>query len=210
MSDALDRATQAVTESDLAEMVLTREELPQELEGFQSARLGVLDNETMADNGFSGTTTGETRATGRITGYLSEFVNAEEANVIFSPQEGSNLVAATVVHLFHDKEEVSSWMNDRFLGEFKYFVGKDMGRGQQLLKADPMDFTGFADESVGLQTLQTAELGLVSSTVVDFRVGRLLGVAYVVATGDVQRRGLVSEMGVQLERKMVKVSLDAG
>lgn len=180
MSEALYRATQAVTEAHLADMVLTSEELPAALRGFQLVRDGILENETMADHGFPGTTTEETRLTGRINGYLSEFIAAEHTGGPLPPQDGSDLIAATVVHLFHDQEEVSRWMTNKFLGEFKYFVGRDLGSGQQLLKADPLEFEGLSDESVGLRTLQTTEFGLVSSTVSDFRVGRLLGVAYLV------------------------------
>ena len=101
-------------------------------------------------------------------------------------------------------------MTNKFLGEFTYFVGRDLGRGQELLKADPLEFEGLSDESVGLRTLQTTEFGLVSSTVADFRVGRLLGVAYMVTAGDVERRLLVNELGIHLERKMVRVLLGAG
>ena len=100
-------------------------------------------------------------------------------------------------------------MKERFLGEFQRFAGKDLGDGQQLIRAEQIQFDGFADEAVGLRVLQTIPAGLVSSTIVDFRVGRLLGVAYLVALGDVERKELVTRIGMELERRTVKVLLGA-
>ncbi len=187
-------------------MVLDREELPRELQHFHPTRDGVLDNEDMAAHGFPGTTTGETRATGRITGYLREFALQDESGVL---EPGSNLIAATVVHLFEDMEQVSRWMSQKFLGEFQWFVGKELDSGQQLLRADPVQFDGFQDEAVGLRTLQTTHSGPVSSTIVDFRLGRILGVGYLGAMGDVESQQLVSQIGVGLEQKIVRVLLGA-
>jgi hypothetical protein len=47
----------------------------------------------------------------------------------------------------------------------------------------------------------------VSSTVVDFRVGRLLGVVYIAAFGNCERRAIVERLGQMLERKIVRVVL---
>ena len=206
MPEALDSATQAAGEEDLVSMVLVREDLPDELRGFQLAREGVLDNETMAAQGFPGSTTGETRATGRLTGYIREFVSPADVAVL---QPGSSVMAATVLHIFQHKDEVSRWMKEKFLGEFQRFAGKDLGKGQELIRAEPVQFDGFSDEAVGLRALQTTPAGLVSSTIVDFRVGRLLGVAYLVALGDVEQRELVTRMGMELERRTVRVLLGA-
>ena len=191
MSDALEAATRAIRGEDLPYMAIPAEELPGVLTGFQEWRHGELDNETMA-------------ATGRITGYLREFVTPLNAGLGLPELD---LMAATVVHLFNDSDQVSRWMRDRFLGEFKSFVGKELGHDQKLISADEVTVDGFSDESVGLHTSQMTESGLISSTVVDFRVGRLLGVAYMVATGDVKRLEPVTEMGLALERRMVRVVL---
>ncbi len=204
MPEALDRATQHVVPEDLSGMVLDKEELPDELQGFEIGREGVLDNETMAAQGFPGSTTGETRATGRITGYLREFYDPVEPG----PEDtGANIIGATVVHLFENEEAVWGWMKEKFLGEFQRFVGKELENQQQLVSADELQFDGFSDRVVGLRTLQTSQFGPVSSTIVDFRVGRLLGVTYLVAVGDVPREHLVGEMGRKLERKIVSVVL---
>ena len=204
LAEAMYRATQGVVEEDLAGMALLREELPGKLSDFELAREEMLDNGSMAAQGFPGSTTGEIASTGRITGYLREFVRAD---LPAATEGGADIISATVVHLFGDPQQVSRWMAERFLREFRQFVGKELGNEQHLLSADPLAFDGFSDEAVGLRTLQTSHLGLVSSTVVDFRMGRLLGVAYLVSQGDVERQGLVRQMGLKLERRMVRVLL---
>ena len=74
MSKALARTTQMLTTSDLPRMVLGPRDLPSALRGFLLAREGPLDNETMAQQGFPGSTAERFRAIGRITGYMREFV----------------------------------------------------------------------------------------------------------------------------------------
>jgi hypothetical protein len=71
-----------------------------------------------------------------------------------------------------------------------------------------LEFQGFADEVAGLRVLQSSPIGPISSTVVDFRVGRILGVAYVVTLGNHARRELVERLGHALERKIVRVVLE--
>ena len=204
MSGALYRASQSIIEGDLSSMVLARAELPHELRELQPSRDGPLDNEAMAEQGLPGTTAADIITAGRITGYIREFVIQARPSTI---QAGSDVAAATISHLFHDNLEVSLWMTEKFLGESRGAVGQDPGQGQKLTSVDQLEFDGFSDETVGLHTLQTTPAGLVSSTVVDFRVGRLLGVAYLVSLGDVERKQIVQQLGLELERKMVKVLL---
>ena len=67
---------------------------------------------------------------------------------------------------------------------------------------------GFADQAVGLRVLQSSEPGPVSSTIIDFRVGRLLGVAYVATLGNCERLALVEQLAHTLERRFVQVALE--
>jgi hypothetical protein len=185
-------------------MVLAKAELPEDLQQYLLAKEGILDNEAMAEHSFSGTMTEGINASGRITGYVREFATPLQ---VVALEAGSNMMAATVAHLFQEIPQVSQWINERFLGEFQRAVGQEVQPDQKFLAADRLDFEGFFDEAVGVRTLQTTPAGTISSTIVDFRLGRLLGVAYVVAMGDVERRELVQKMGIELERKMVKVLL---
>jgi hypothetical protein len=68
-------------------------------------------------------------------------------------------------------------------------------------------FAGFVDEVAGLRVLQSTEDGPVSSTVIDFRVGRILGVAYVASMGNCERYELVERLGHGLERKIINAIL---
>ena len=200
---AIDRASYRVTESDLELMVLDKRELPQEFQGHQMMRDGVLTNETMAEQGFADNTAQRFRQVGRVNGYMREF----GPTLSIAVQDGSNVVAATVAHLFDDPESVHNWMHDVFLKDFEDNVGESLSEGQQLVSVERIEPAGLFDEAVGLKVLQGGSPGLFSSTVVDFRVGRLLGVAFVGTVGDHLRLELASQLAVSLEKRMVRVVL---
>ena len=62
--------------------------------------------------------------------------------------------------------------------------------------------------SIGIPwMLQGGGGGLISSTVVDFRVGRLLGVVFIGAVGAHERLDQVQQLGQTLEKRMVSVVL---
>ncbi|HEY5867196.1 MAG TPA: hypothetical protein VI542_16870 [Candidatus Tectomicrobia bacterium] len=206
MSEAVHRATQTITSSHLPRMVLEQRDLPVALRNFLPMRDNLLDNETMAQQGFPGSTAERFRALGRITGYLGEFAapvpEGEEIPV------GYDLLAATVVHLFEDPEGVSRWIDEIFVGEFCARVDQELHPGQRLLTVERLTTRGFADQAVGLRVLQSSEPGPVSSTIIDFRVGRLLGVAYVATLGNCERLELVEQLAHTLERRFVQVALE--
>jgi hypothetical protein len=206
MSEALIRATQAIGEATLPRMVLYRSELPPAWRDFVPARTGVLDNDSMAQQGFPGSSAERFRGIGRLTGYLQEFVAPEPEGDDFPL--GYDLAVATVVHLFEDAQDVLRWMQEVFLGDFEAHVDQDIQPDQRLLMVQRLTFHGFADEVAGLRVLQSSPLGPISSTVVDFRIGRLLGVAYVATLGNYQRQELVTRLGRALEQKIVRTVLE--
>lgn len=206
MSEALHRATQTVTIDDLPRMVLRQRDLPPALRPFLSVRETALDNATMAAQGFPGSSAERYRAVGRLTGYVGEFAApAPEGDTI---PMGYDLVAATVVHLFDTPDGVTRWIDEIFVGEFCARVDQELSPGQRLLTVERLAPQGFADEAVGLRVLQSSEQGPVSSTIIDFRVGRLLGVAYVATLGNYGRLELVEELAHALERRFVQVALE--
>ncbi len=186
-------------------MVLQKHQLPEEFREFQVLRERVLDNEMLAEHGFPGSTASEFERMGRITGYVREFASSQAGQQPLP--EGTSLVVATVAHLFHDHAAVSQWMSEVFVKQFEENVGKPMGNGQQLVAAERLEVAGFHDEAVGILAVQQGPGGLLSSTVVDFRVGRILGVAYMVTSGRANRLDLVSQVGIELERQIVRVIL---
>ncbi len=205
MSEALNRATRSITEADLPRMVLEVRELPAEFQGFHPTHEGVLDNATMAEQGFLGSRAEHFTAIGRLTGYVQEFSAPLPRGEPIAV--GSDLAVATVAHLFEDAAGVSRWMQEIFLGQFEANVGQEIHPGQHLLMVERLAFQGFSDEVVGLRVLQSGPQGPVSSTVVDFRIGRLLGVVYIATFGNYERRAVVERLGHMLERKIVRVVL---
>ena len=200
---AMDRASYSVTEGDLESMVLENKELPEEFQAHQMMREGELDNETMAEQGFADSTAQRFRQIGRVNGYMREFGPTFSMAVL----DGTNVVAATVAHLFNDPESVHNWMHDVFLKDFEERVGEGLSEGQQLVSVERLEPAGLFDEAVALKVLQGGSPGLFSSTVVDFRVGRLLGVAFVGTVGDHLRLDLASQLALSLEKRMVRVVL---
>ena len=114
-----------------------------------------------------------------------------------------------MAHLFDNEEAVSLWMTEVFVKQFEDNVGKSMGADQDLVSVERVTTSGFHDEAVGLRAVQSGPEGLLSSTVIDFRVGRLLGVAFVVTLGDRERRALTEGLASDLERQMVQHTLSS-
>lgn len=205
MSEALNRATRSIREADLSRMVLDLAELPPEFQGFHPSRDGILDNATMAEQGFPGNSAESFAALGRMTGYVQEFAAPVPRGEVIPV--GYDIAAATAVHLFEEAQGVARWMQEIFLGQFEANAGGEIHPDQHLLMVERLPFRGFSDEVVGLRVLQSGPQGPVSSTVVDFRVGRLLGVVYIAAFGNCERQVIVERLGHALERKIVRVVL---
>ena len=147
---AMDRASYSVTEGDLESMVLEKKELPEEFQDHQMMREGELDNETMAEQGFADSTAQRFRQIGRVNGYMREFGPTFSMAVL----DGTNVVAATVAHLFNDPESVHNWMHDVFLKDFEERVGEGLSEGQQLVSVERLEPAGLFDEAVALKVLQ--------------------------------------------------------
>jgi len=202
-SSSIDRATYSIGESALDLMVLEKTEFPEMFQGHQVIREGSLDNETLAQNGFEGASAERFSQAGRVTGMMREL--GPTSNMGMS--DGFDFMAAAVVHLFDSPDSVHSWMHDIFLKDFEDHVGESVGQGHQLVSATRLEPQGFFDAAVGLKVLQGGVDGLISSTVVDFRVGRLLGVAFIGAVGDHDRLDQVVQLGRTLEKRIVSVVL---
>ena len=205
-SGALYRATESVIEEDLQWMTLDQEDMPPEFSSFRTLRQGPLDNLTMADQGLGERTAEDLRAIGRITGYLHELATTGNPEEVMP---GTDLAVATVAHLFDDGESVARWMSDVFLKEFEDSVGQETAPDYFIESANRFSPEGLVDESVGVHVYQSGLAGKASSTVVDFRLGRLLGVAYIITAGDVTKKSAAQVLARKLEEKMVRVLLGA-
>ena len=200
---SLDKATFHITEADLEFMVLEKSDLASEFSEHQVIREGALDNETMAEHGFANSSADRFRQAGRVTGFIREFGPPSS----MAAPDGFNFLASTVTHLFDVPDSVDGWMRNVFLKDFEDNVGESVGERHQLISIQRLEPSSFFDEAVALKVLQGGPSGLVSSTVIDFRVGRILGVAFVGTVGDHERLDLTTKLGLALERRIVRVVL---
>ena len=203
-TNSLHRATENIGVEDVEVMPLERDELPELFESFQPSRESELDNDTMALHGFPGSDAERFRSVGRIGGYMREFVAVGPPSFA---ADGMDFMAATVAHLFQTPDAVYKWMHDVFLKDFETNVGVELGRNQKLVGAERLEPAGFFDEAVALKALHQDGDRLISVTIVDFRVGRVLGVAFVGTLGDHVRLTEATELAVALERRIVSVAL---
>ena len=202
-TDAFRRATDAVEETDLERMLLEPADMPSEFARFVVAREGVLDNETMARNGFPGQTEESIEEAGRISGYLREMSRELEEE----PETGLIISAGMVAHLFRDAASVERWIDETFLTEFIGNAGRVLDNGHELLHAEEVPASGFHGRAAAVFAVHDMPVGVIGSTIVDFALGRLLGVAFVVALGSSERLASARDLGLRLERRFVSVAL---
>jgi len=207
MTNSIAQATYNITDQSLENMALDLNNLPDELSGFSPFRESVLDNKLMASHGFPGNTEDNYNAAGRMTGYLREFASP---SAIPKREDGQNIVAATVIHLFENEDSAASWMTNVFVKQFKDNVGREVGEDQKLVAVEELEIEDFYDRAVGIRAVQDGVDGILSTTVIDFRIGRILGVSFVVTVGDHGRTELTTMLGLELERNIVRELLTTG
>ncbi|MCY4581444.1 MAG: hypothetical protein OXE50_01395 [Chloroflexi bacterium] len=202
-TSAFRRATDAVSAADLEHMLLLPSDMPPEFTDFVVAREGVLDNETMANNGFPGQTEDRIEEAGRVSGFLREVsredVEQEETGLIVS--------AGMVAHLFRDSASVERWIDESFLGQFLGNAGSVLDSGNELMHAEEVPVAGFHGRAAAVFAVHDVPVGVVGSTIVDFALGRLLGVAFVVALGSSEHLTATRELALRMERRFVSVAL---
>ena len=201
--NALHHATARIEMEDIRQMPLVASELPSRFENFQPSRESELDNKTMAEHGFPGSDAERFRGVGRIGGYMREFVSV----VPSFGTDGVDFMVATVAHLFDTPDAVHGWMHDVFLKDFEANIGVDIGNNQKLVATERLRPAGFFDEAVALKALHNDNDRLISATIVDFQVGRVLGVAFVCTLGDHERLEYATELAYALEQSIVGVAL---
>ena len=202
-TNALHQATTHLELEDIRQMPLDTSELPSQFENFQPSREAELDNKTMAQHGFPGSDAERFRKVGRIGGYMREFVSV----VPSFGADGVDFMVATVAHLFDTPNSVHDWMHDVFLNDFEANVGVDIGDNQKIIAVERLRPDGFFEEAVALKVLHNDNGRLISATIVDFQVGRVLGVAFIGTLGDHERLERATELAYALEQSIVGVAL---
>ena len=204
----LAQSTHTIVSEDLRWMMLERNQLPPDLAGFEMLNERELSNDVMAERGQRNRTADDLRGLGRIGGYLRQFAVPQGAPTL-AEEPAEILEAATVAHLFEQPDQVRHWIDEVFVREFLERVGKEEGNGQRVLGVEPLDARGFSDYAAGLLVVHEIPGGVLASTIMDFQVGRLLGVAYVVSKRDQSYGDLTRDLGVRLEQQIVRVVLGA-
>ena len=95
-------------------------------------------------------------------------------------------------------------MSEVFIKQFKNNVNSQVGEGQKLVAVEELEIDDFYDKAVGIRAVQDGDEGVLSTTVIDFRIGRILGVSFVVTVGDHGRTELTTMLGLELERNIVR------
>lgn len=191
---------------ELQYMVLTKSQLPADFASFDLLREAQIDNESMAKHSIGDKTADELSKQGRIAGYVREFVVPQGAPTL--KEEPADIVmAGTVVHLFDSADSVKRWIDESFVRDFRNSVGKETGEGQVVQGVEILDVDGFHDYAASLLVVHEMPEAILASTIIDFRVGNLLGVAYVVAKQDITFLDLAKQLAVNLEKQMVRVAL---
>lgn len=205
---ALMDAVHGVLANELEYMVLNASQLPAEFAGFQVLRETDLDNETMAKHGLGDKTADDLAKLGRITGYVREFV-VPQGGATLEEEPAEIVMAATVIHLFENEDAVKRWIDESFVRDFRNSVGKESNDGQMVQGVEILEVDGFHDYAASLLVVHEMPDAILASTIIDFRMGNLLGVAYVVAKRDVTLSALAKELALALEQQMVRVALGA-
>ena len=203
MTNPISRATFELGERRLPDLALLAEDLPEPYVGYRALREGELNNRDMAERGFAAASEERFAAAGRLSGYMREFAPPPPA----LSADGVDFAVGSVAHLFDAPESVSAWMRDVFLADFFANAGSDVGGGQTLARVEQLEPQGFYDEAVGLKTLHYSSGHAISSTIIDFRVGRVLGVAFVVTVGDHLRLQEATRLAIRMEQLIVAVAL---
>lgn len=199
------RATFDLDERHLPDLALLAEDLPEPYLGYRLRREGELNNRQMAERGFPEASEERFAAIGRVSGFMREFGPPPPALA----SDGVDFAVGSVAHIFGSPENVGAWMREVFLGDFFANAGADVGGGQTLARVERLEPQGFYDEAVGLKTLHYGSGHTISSTIIDFRVGRILGVAFVATVGDYPRLNETTRLGIAMEQLIVAVSLGA-
>jgi hypothetical protein len=203
---ALLDAVHNVLTNELPYMALNSSQLPDELARFELLREAELDNETMAKHGFGQKTADDLAELGRISGYVREFVVHQGAATL-QDEPAEIVMAATVVHLFETEDAVKRWIDESFVRDFRDNVGKESTEGQVLQGVEILEVEGLHDYAASLLVIHEMPDAVLASTIIDFRMGNLLGVAYVVAKRDITLSALAKELALALEQQMVRVAL---
>ena len=200
---ATDRLTPRVTLAALEYMPLEIPELPFELRGYQKSRDEAVDNAAYSKYPFRDASAADLLRLGRQGGWLKECNTPPETEIA----DGLTLTAATSVHLFDRSGAVAAWIREQFVDHTLARVGQaEPGGPRHMLRAEELPPPpGLYDQAAALHLLQDSPMGTFSVNIINFRLGRLLGCAFLGTIGDHNEAFLANELAQALEKNMAKV-----
>ena len=205
MPDPVHRATERLGEADLPALVLGPSELPEELGPMAVEGENVLDNDDLIANLFPELSPHTLRHDlGRLSGYVRRFAAVEAG----PPAEGAIVAVGATSHLYETPDNVARWVTEIFPGRFESKVGQSLA-GRFLHRCDRFSPRGLSDLTQGMEIMGEASGIMTTQVIIDFRVGRVLGVVFVHASGDVARRAQAEQLAKAQEAKIVRISLGA-
>ena len=185
--------------SKLESMVLNLDEISNFVPGLRMVNEGILTNRQLAESGFHGDTEDYFSNQGRKTGFMREFgINSRD-----KMYDGDDFVVGCVAHSFDNDRNVNDWMEKVFLKRFIDRIGELIGINQKLVDVKEMLSEHFFDHSLAVNLIEEGPEGEVSFTIIDFKIGTLLGVCFVGTKGTYSRIELCEQIGLALEQKMV-------
>ena len=198
-----DKITPRVALADLEPMPLTAALLPPELRGYETSQAGPVSNEKFSQYPFRETTAADLQRLGRQGGWLQEHNSPRDWEIA----DGLLLTAATSVHLFDRPAAVASWIQEQFVEHALSRIGQKAGSaGRRLLQAQQLpEPAGLYDRAAALYLLQDSPMGIFTVNMVNFRLGRLLGSAFIGTIGDHSRPEITQTLAQALERNMAQV-----
>lgn len=204
--DRLSQLTRTITPDDLRAMTLDRSQLPGELAGFEELRKADLDNAAYARSGDVAITTEALAEANRLDGYETGFAVPQGGSTL-AEEPAELLEASTAVHLFERPEDAQAWIDATFVDGFLRSVGETDALDRRVTGVERLDAHGFYGHAAGMFVLRDVPGGELASTIVEFQVGRVLGVATAVAKVDRTYLDLACDLGSRLERQIVRVVL---
>ena len=204
MDQALIEATKRLGEVDQPSLLLQEDELPPVLAGLRLAHDALHDNDALARELFADVGAPALRSEyGRLTGWVRRF--AADAR---GEKPGAPTAAGVTCHLYTGPEDVERWVTQVFPGRFEGREGQKApaakALGLQLAAVRRVKVPGLRDISQGMRVTIEDPGGLRTQTIVDFRVGSVLGVVFVVASGDVDCVPFVAPLAAAQERKIAQ------
>ncbi len=206
--DRLARFTLDVASPDLRHMTLDKSGLPGEVAAFEPLRDEQVDNDAYAKRGESLESLESLAAAKRLDGYETAFVVPQGASTL-AEEPAELLEVATAVHLFESPDDVEAWIDNAFVNRLRGGVGESDALDRKIAGVELLRPAGFYGRAAGLLVLREVPGGEIASTVVEFQLGRVLGVASAVSKADKSHFDLAVDLGSRLERQIVRVVLDA-